>query len=136
MPLWLLSATVMALGAIFDWRFIPAVIGFPVCMMATLGFFWMLASPRRPRGRATGRQANTRRYGRGVPRRLTAGDIAAMRQSLGMSSQLPSEQVRWLLAEAERLVSERAELGVRELAGPWREVRVALNRLHHLAGGS
>jgi hypothetical protein len=73
-----------------------------------------------------------------VPRRLTAGDIAAMRQSLGMSSQLPSEQVRWLLAEAERLVSERAELEeiTRQLTGPWREVRAALNRLHHLAEGS
>jgi hypothetical protein len=42
---------VMALAGVFDWDSIPAVIGFPVCMMASLGFFWMLASPRRPRPR-------------------------------------------------------------------------------------
>jgi hypothetical protein len=59
-PIWLISATVLALGALFDWRFVPAVIGFPVCMMATLGFFWMLASPRRPAPRGPARQTNRR----------------------------------------------------------------------------
>ena len=68
-PIWLASATVFALAAFFDWRFIPAVIGFPVAMMASLGFFWMLASPRRPRRPTTRRQANTRsiRSGRASP---------------------------------------------------------------------
>ena len=59
-PLWLVSATMLALGAVFDWRFIPAVIGFPVCMMASLGFFWMLASPRRPARGCSTRQTNRR----------------------------------------------------------------------------
>jgi len=72
-----------------------------------------------------------------VDRRLTASDIATMRQSLGMASHLPPEQVRWLLDEAERLVADRARLEeiTRQLTGPFRDVRAALNELHRLAGG-
>ena len=72
-----------------------------------------------------------------MDRRLTASDIATMRQSLGMASQLPPEQVRWLLDEAERLVADKARLEeiTRQLTGPFRDVRAALNELHRLAGG-
>lgn len=72
-PLWLVSATIVTLAVVFDWDAIPVVIGFPVAMMASLGFFWMLASPRRPRPgpqvTSTGRQANRRsiRSGRATP---------------------------------------------------------------------
>ena len=59
-PIWLVSATIVALATVFDWRSIPAVIGFPVGMMATLGFFWMLASPRRPPRRGAVRSGRRR----------------------------------------------------------------------------
>ena len=72
-----------------------------------------------------------------MDRRLTASDIAAMRQSLGMAAHLPPDQVRWLLDEAERLVADKARLEeiTRQLTGPFRDVRAALNQLHRLAGG-
>ena len=57
-PLWLMSATLMALAGVLQWGSIPAVIAFPVCMMATLGLFWMATSPRRPRRTSPGRQTN------------------------------------------------------------------------------
>jgi hypothetical protein len=58
-----------------------------------------------------------------------------MRRSLAMSPQLPADEVRWLLDEAERLVGDRARLEeiTRQLAGPWQDVRAALNELHRLA---
>lgn len=71
-----------------------------------------------------------------MERRLTSSDIAAMRRSLAMSPSLPSEQLAWLLDEAERLVVDRAELAelTRRLRGPWSDVRAALNDLHRLSG--
>jgi len=69
-----------------------------------------------------------------VERRLTASDIVRMRRSLAMSPQLPPDQVQWLLDEAERMVADRQQLEqiTRQLVGPWRDVRAALNQLHTL----
>jgi len=71
-----------------------------------------------------------------MERRLTSTDIVRMRSSLAMAPQLPPDQVQWLLDEAERLVADRARLEeiTRQLTGPWRGVRAALNELHRLTG--
>lgn len=61
-----------------------------------------------------------------------------MRRSLGMSPALPTDQLGWVLDEAERLLRDRARLAEleRRLRGPWREVRAALNELHGLVEGT
>ncbi len=73
----------------------------------------------------------------GVDRRLTTNDIALMRRSLAIAPQLPADQVRWLLDEAERLIDDRAELErvTRCLVEPWSDLRAALNALHRLLAG-
>jgi hypothetical protein len=45
-----------------------------------------------------------------VSRRLTLPELESMRRSLGMADQLPVDQVRYLIAEAERLLRERASI--------------------------
>lgn len=47
---WAPCAVLFALGAYFDWE-VPGWFGAPVALMATLGFFWMLASPTREQAR-------------------------------------------------------------------------------------
>jgi hypothetical protein len=70
----------------------------------------------------------------GVDRRLAQSDIVTMRRALAMSPTLAPDQTRWLLDEAERLLTARARLeqAMAELAPPWGEVRAVLNDLHAL----
>ena len=72
-----------------------------------------------------------------MDRPLTSTDIVRMKRSLAMSPQLPVDQVRWLLDEAERMVADWDQLvwTTKRLRGPWQDVRAALNELHRLADG-
>jgi len=71
-----------------------------------------------------------------MDRRLIVTEIGRLRRSLAMAPTLPADEVRWVLDEAERLVRDREHLCeiTRRLAGPWSDVRSALNELHRLAG--
>ena len=70
-----------------------------------------------------------------MDRRITQTDLVVLRQSLGMSSQLPPVQVRRLLDELERLLALEADIEavVLKLRRPFGDVRVALNELSKLA---
>lgn len=66
-----------------------------------------------------------------VDRPLTVPDVVSMRRAVAMAPQLPTEQTRWVLDEAERLLRERDELQavVARLEERWREVRTTMNEV-------
>lgn len=77
-------------------------------------------------------------YGRGMRerRRLTRPEVEILRRSVGAVGSLPPDELRRLLDEAALLLEEREKLValVSELSPPWRDVRGALNQIHHVLG--
>ena len=76
------------------------------------------------------------RYRDAVAKQLTVSDVITMRQSLGMAPNLPTNQVRHLLDEAERLLRAHAEIEavVVRMRAPFGDVRTNLNDLAKLVG--
>jgi len=65
---------------------------------------------------------------------LSRSELEILRRSVGASGQLAPDQLLRLIGEAERLVIEREQVAslVRELQGPWPELRRVLNELQRL----
>jgi len=65
---------------------------------------------------------------------LTPAELEAMRRSIAACGSLPRDQLDRLLAEALLLAREREELEAlwAEVAPPWGEVRVAMNRIDRI----
>ena len=71
-------------------------------------------------------------------RQLTRPELEILRRSACASGGLPSDQLAWLIGEADRLLVERERIDelVSDLRGPWPELRRVLNELHGVLRGS
>ena len=71
-----------------------------------------------------------------MPTHLSSSDVVTMRRSLGVAPNLPTNQVRQLLDECERLLRLESEVEaiVVKMRAPFGDVRTTLNDLAKLVG--